>query len=165
MEIPLIVKIKLTAVIAAGALTFWFLGWPNIQPDNPSNPISVVLRSDTVTFIGIVAGLSALCTIIAYLLSGHHAKNIAPLAVPAGLTVWAVLTQGFDRLLLLNNTVDERVGLFRSLLFDAIFWFIPIILSYIIIQAVACRRKIEIIPEKSDGGDVSRVSTKKQVKK
>ena len=121
-ELSWLTKLRLTASLLTGIILIGILGWPLTKPADPFGAVS--LAGHTISFSDAVslAILAFFAGFIAYFLSWPQGREIAVLAVPAGLAVWAVRSGTMAGLMQLNSTLPQRQALFATLKWEPLFW-------------------------------------------
>jgi hypothetical protein len=127
MELSWLMKLRIAAAAAVGILLLGFLAWPLAAPAEPLGVVSVVQSvpygaSVSFTDAVVLVLLACLVGFIAYFLSWPYGVEIATLAVPSGLAVWALRSGSMAGLMLHNLTAAQRWSLFASLRWEPIFW-------------------------------------------
>jgi len=120
MELSWPMKLRITAAVATGILLLGFLAWPLVAPSEPLGVVTIAAVSLFDALALVV--LACLAGFIAYFLSWPYGAEIAVLAVPSGLAVWALRSGNIAGLMLQNPTVAQRQELFASLRWEPIFW-------------------------------------------
>ena len=122
MELSRLMKLRIAAAAAIGAIFIGILGWPLVKPDEPFGVVSLVAGNIsfgdamTLVILAFVAGL------IAYFICWPYGREIAVLAAPFGLAVWAVRTGNMAGLMQLNPTLPQRQAIFATLKWEPFFW-------------------------------------------
>jgi len=115
MELSWPMKLRIAAAATVGVLLIGVLAWPMAEPFGRvramgfSNAVILVV-------LAFVAGL------IGYFVSWPFGREIGILAVPSGLTIWAVRSGSMAGLIQLNPTVDQRMALVTTLKWEPFFW-------------------------------------------
>lgn len=127
MELSWPMKLRIAAAAAVGILLLGFLAWPLVAPAEPLGVVSIVRSmpyGTAITFTDavVLVVLACLAGFIAYFLSWPYGREIAVLAVPSGLAVWAIRSGNMAGLMLQNPTAAQRQALFASLRWEPIFW-------------------------------------------
>ena len=122
MELSWLIRFKIAVVVAVGVVLIGFFAWPLVAPSDSFGIVSVFEGS--MNFAGAVTlvVLAFLTGFIAYFLSWPYGADIGVLAVPAGLSVWAMRCGSMTALLQLNPTVAQRQELFVALRWESFFW-------------------------------------------
>ncbi len=138
MELSWLMKIRITAAAAVGVILIGILAWPLAKPPELSGIVSLASitlgRAITLVALAILAGF------LAYFFSWPYGLQIAILAVPAGLALWAVRTGDVAGFIQLNpNSLPYRQEVFDSLKWEPLFWllivaagFMGVLLAHII---------------------------------
>lgn len=122
MELSWPVKLKLAAAAAVGIVLIGILGWPLVKPDDPFAALSLSAGNITVSETVILAVLAFLAGFVAYFFAWPYGREIAILAVPAGLAVWALRAGSMTELMEQNPTPALRWHLFSTLRYEPLFW-------------------------------------------
>ena len=150
MPIPFWIKVRIFAVVALSVALFAVVGWHWMKPLEPGDALTVMFHQKWLVLLGVLVALSVISTVVAALVSGPYVRELAAAAVPAGLTAWAIMSGGIDRLLLRFPDLPERAGLFRRFVPDVLIWFAVVVLGYVVAQLAA-----RWLSAKADDGDVS----------
>ncbi len=120
MKLSWLMKLRIAAAVATGAVLIGILGWPLAVPPEP---LGAVLASN-ISLGGAIAlaGLAVLAGFVAYFLSWPYGREIGILAAPSGLAIWAVRSGSMANLMQLNPTLTQRQELFAALKGEPIFW-------------------------------------------
>ena len=131
------IKIKAAVVIAFSCGLFSIVGWPWVLPWEPEGALTVVLHDRPAIVMFTLVGFSLIVTIVGFLVGTPYGREIGLIAVPAGLCTWSFMTGRIDRLLLIHHELPDRLGLFRWLAADVLVWYVPIVVSYLLLFCVA----------------------------
>ena len=120
MELSLLMRLRIVAAAAVGGVLIGILAWPLVAS---SGPLEVVLASNIsiggkITLVVLVF----LTGLLAYFASWPHGREIGILAVPFGLTIWAVRSASMTSLLQLNPAAEQRQAIFTAFKWDSAFW-------------------------------------------
>ncbi len=122
MELSVLTKLRITAVIALGVVVIGILAWPMVWPGD-------VFRAVTIFGGGISFGEALILMILAlvvgfaaYFLSWPYGWEIGILAVPAGLCTWAVRSGDMAGLLRMNPLAKQRLIVYSTLRWEGFFW-------------------------------------------
>lgn len=157
-----LLRLRILGSMAVGAILIGFLLWPRIAPVDPFGPVTLFgglfSPSDVI--------LSALAALIAgaggCLIAYPFGNVIGLLAVPAGLTVWA-LRGGTMRLLLLSHsTVQQRLEIYHFLRLEPLFWIVLLLFGAagVWLASKVIQPKIDILtqdPQKSNSNWTSMI--------
>jgi hypothetical protein len=130
MELSWLMKIRIAAAAAVGVILIGILAWPLAKPPELSGIVSLASislgRAMTLVALAILAGF------LAYFFSWPYGLQIAILAVPAGLAIWAVRTGDIAGLIQLNpNSLQYRQEIFDSLKWEPLFWLLIVAAGFI----------------------------------
>ena len=148
MELPWLIKLKITAAAVVGVVLIGILAWPLIAP---ADPFGAVLAG-SISLVGVMtlAALALLVGFIGYFISWPYGRYIGVLAVPAGLAVWAVRGGSIANLIQQNPALEQRQELFELFKWEPIFWlaivtigFFGVLLAYKVRPAEIQHDKIE----------------------
>lgn len=120
MELSWLMRLRIAAAAAVGVLLLGFLAWPLAAPAEPLGVVSAAGISFTDSVV--LVALACLAGFVAYFLSWPYGRQIAVLAVPSGLAVWAIRSGNMAGLMLQNPTAAQRQALFAGLRWEPIFW-------------------------------------------
>jgi hypothetical protein len=120
VELSWLTKLRITWTLALGVFGLGFAAWPLVAPMDPLDIISAS-HVDLAAAL-VLLGLSAFIGFIAYFIAWPYGSQIGVLAVPAGLAVWALRSDGIFKLMQKNPTVTERLGVYAALRWDSLFW-------------------------------------------
>ena len=122
MELSWLMRLRIAASVATGAILIGILAWPLAAPPEPFGAVS--LTAGTISFSGTITFgvLAFLAGFIAYFLSWPYGREIGILAAPSGLAIWAVRCGSMTSLVRLNPTVAQRQALFATLKWEPLFW-------------------------------------------
>lgn len=115
-------KFRIGAAVAVGVLLIGVLGWPLVAPAEPFGVVSVFAGDTSFGEAMIIFILVFVTGLAAYFVSWPWGKEIGVLAVPAGLSVWAVRSGSMASLMLRNTAVQQRQELFAVLKWEPFFW-------------------------------------------
>ncbi|MBA7683825.1 hypothetical protein ES703_92210 [subsurface metagenome] len=122
MELSWLMRLRIAASVATGAILIGILAWPLAAPPEPFGAVS--LTTGTISFSGTItlAALAVLAGFIAYFLSWPYGREIGILAAPSGLAIWAVRCGSMTSLVRINPTIAQRQALFATLKWEPLFW-------------------------------------------
>ncbi len=120
MELSWPMRLRIAAAAAAGALLLGFLAWPLVAPADPLSVVSTAAISFPDMVVLVV--LACLAGFVSYFLAWPYGREIAVLAAPSGLAVWALRSGNMASLMLQNPTAAQRQALFASFRWEPIFW-------------------------------------------
>lgn len=122
MELPWVIKIRIAGVIAAGMLLIGIWAWPLVSPLEPFGPVSFLVGNITLGGTIALLLLAFFSGFVAYFLSWPYGRQIAVLAVPSGLAVWAVRTGSVGSFIQQHPSAAYRQSLFPALKWESILW-------------------------------------------
>lgn len=124
MELSLLMRLRIAAVVATGVVLIGILAWPLAAS---SEPLGAVCANDisiggkiTMVILAFIAGF------IAYFVSWPYGREIGILAAPSGLAIWAVRSGSMTTLMQLKPTAAQRQAILTTLRWDSIFWLVVV---------------------------------------
>ena len=129
-DIKLTTKLKVLAVLLIGIISIGILCWPLVAPEDPFGVVSLTAGSLNIKGIAILAIVAFVTGLISSFISRPKSIQIAPLAVPAGLAVWAIRSGNVTYLMRKDPTAAQRFLLFKELKWEPIFWLIIISIGF-----------------------------------
>lgn len=139
MHTPIPIKVRVGIVLALSLAIFALIGWPAVQPTHPFQPMTVLFHHAPALLLLKLLGLVAVTAVVALLVGGVHRRQIAPIAVPAGLCVWAIASPGLHRLLVENHDLPARTGMYYRFAAETCIWLVAVLLAMAIIRFLAAR--------------------------
>jgi len=145
VELSWAMKVRVAAVVAAGAVLIGILAWPLAAPPDP---FGSVLASN-VSFGGAIALLCLAFSVglVAYFISWPYGREIGILAAPVGLAIWAVRSSSMTELIQVGPGAAQRYALFAALKWEPIFWLVLIAAGFL---GVLVGQKIRSRPEPAE---------------
>ena len=120
MELSWLMKLRIGAVVATGAILIGMLAWPLASPAERVGVVRVGVMSLSGEVTLVV--LAFLAGFIAYFVSWPYGREIGVLAAPSGLAILAVRSGSMTALVQLHPTVSQRQALLETLKWEPIFW-------------------------------------------
>jgi len=128
MELTWTMKLRIVAVATVGIILVGIIAWPWETLPDPFGAVLVqVIGTNGAVTLLIMAFLAGL---IAYFIAWPYGREIGILAVPFGLTVWAVRAGSVAALVQLNPTVEQRQMLFETLRWEPFFWLLVVCVGF-----------------------------------
>jgi len=149
VELSWLMKLRIAAAVAAGAVLIGILAWPLAKPAEPFGVVSVPAFGGAITLVV----LAVLTGLIAYFVSWPHGRELGILAVPSGLAIWAVRCGDMAGVMQVNPTLAERQAIFAALKWEPIFWLAIVVAGFggvLIGQRISARPEPNKNPEKSN---------------
>ena len=129
MELSLVMRLRIAAAAATGVVLIGILAWPLATS---SGPLSAVRAGDISTGGAITLVVLAFLTgLLAYFVSWPHGREIGILAVPSGLTIWAVRSGSMTSLMQQYPSVEQRQAVFAAFKWDSAFWLVLVAAGFI----------------------------------
>jgi len=119
-----LVKIKIILVFLASLILFGAVGWSMVKPIDPTETLTLVLHQQPIRSVLATLLLGGAAVALAVVIGGRQAHFIGPAALPIGMSVWAVLTNRIDGILLNHRELVEGKNIFYYLLADMVLWFL-----------------------------------------
>ncbi|HEG43793.1 MAG TPA: hypothetical protein ENH94_07090 [Phycisphaerales bacterium] len=117
-----LLRLRIIGTMAVGIVFLGFLAWPMVKPTQPLGAITLfdgdinLFAAICCLFLAYLAGLVSF--FVCYPIGGY----VAPLAAPAGLSIWALITGDMSSLITLNSTLASRQRLYSTLKWEGFFW-------------------------------------------
>lgn len=129
MELSLVMRLRIAAAAATGVVLIGILAWPLATSPGP---LSAVRASDISIGGAITLVVLAFLTgLLAYFVSWPHGREIGILAVPSGLTIWAVRSGSMTSLMQQYPSVEQRQAVFAAFKWDSAFWLVLVAAGFI----------------------------------
>jgi hypothetical protein len=122
MELSWPMRLRIAAAAATGAVLIGILAWPLAKPDDPFGVVSLVAGTISLGDATTLASLAFLTGLAAYFICWPYGREIATLAAPSGLALWALRTGDMADLMQLNPTLPQRQAIFVTLKWEPFFW-------------------------------------------
>ena len=120
-------KFRIAAAATVGVVLIGILAWPLTQPSDIVS-LTAISAGGAITLVA----LAFLAGFIGYFFSWPYGLQIGILAVPAGLTIWAVRSPSIADFIRLNPaSLEYRQALFGSLKWEPIFWLLVVVAGFI----------------------------------
>lgn len=116
-------RLRVTAAIAAGVILIGVLAWPVVAPGTPFGTVSIVQVDITVADVGVILLAGFAAGAAGYFVCWPYGRQIAILAAPAGLAVWALKTGSMADLLRLMPTAPQRQAVYATIKWEGLLWF------------------------------------------
>lgn len=116
MELTWLMRIRIAAAMGAGMLLIGLAAWPLVAPAVPGGAITIQAGDISVLDVVIVAALAFAAGFLAYFAAWPYGSDIAVLAAPAGLALWAVRSGSMSDLLRMNMglSAEETIAMRRT---------------------------------------------------
>jgi hypothetical protein len=120
MELSWINKLRIAAVAALGMVVIGLLAWPLAAPQDPLLPVRAWIIGPSATLALLILAFAV--GFAGYFIAWPHGREIGILAVPLGLTVWAIRSGPMSALMQIYREAPARRTLEHSLSFEPIYW-------------------------------------------
>ncbi len=134
MQTPLLLKIRILLAVFLGIILFGHAAWGLIAADNPLAALTLVHYPRAWGVVGSAVIWGCLAAVITFLISGRYAGNLAPLAILAGVTLWAMKAHDMEQLLIKNPQLEVRTALFYSMIWESFIWFCLLFLPFVLFR-------------------------------
>jgi len=135
MELTWPLRFRIAAAIAVGILLIGLLLWPMVKTPTGYEPISLAAGNVSFSSIASLVALAFISGFISYFVCWPYGTQIAPLAVPAGLTVWAFRTGSLSEFYQQNPDIQELTTIYGTLKWEPFFWLFIIAVGFAGIRA------------------------------
>jgi len=126
MELSIINRLRIAAVLAIGIVIMGFLAWPLVVPDDPLTAVTLYGGQIDILSMVLCLALAVAIGAASYFVSYPYGYEMGPLAVPAGLATWACKGGDMTSLIRINNTIQGRTTLYAALRWEGLFWLLLI---------------------------------------
>jgi hypothetical protein len=130
MELSVLTRLRITAVLVLGIVVIGVLAWPMVRPSDSFGAVTALGGAISLSDAVILISLALLVGLLAYFLSWPYGRQIGILAVPAGLCIWAARSGEMAGLLLLNPLVQQRQSVYHTLRWEGLFWLAVIAVGF-----------------------------------
>ncbi len=129
MELSLVMRLRIAAAAAIGVVLIGILAWPLASSPGP---LDAVRASDISIGASITLVVLAFLTgLLGYFVSWPHGREIGILAVPSGLTIWAVRSGSMTSLMQLYPSTEQRQAIFTAFKWNSVFWLVLVAAGFI----------------------------------
>ncbi|UCG56150.1 MAG: hypothetical protein JSU70_14910 [Phycisphaerales bacterium] len=151
MELSWRVKLRIAVTAALGVVLIGILAWPLAAPSDPLGPA----RAGNLGSGGFMALLLLAFSLglAAYFLCWPHGREIAVLAVPSGLAVWAIRSGSVAAMVQQNPGYIQRQMLFRGMMWEPVAWLLVVAAGF---GGVLLGQKLSGNPERAGVEEESR---------
>jgi hypothetical protein len=144
MELSWFTKTKITLAALVGVLIIGFMGYPlAAAPD-----YQYIITLPTLPNSLILMGLAIICGFIAYFVSWPYGREVGLVAVPAGLSIWAIRSGSLFDYTQFNPALAQRIDIYSTLRWQSVFWLIIVLFGFLgVLIAQRIKRPKEIFPQ------------------
>ncbi len=128
MELSWTMKLRIVAAAAVGVVFVSIVAWPWDTPPDPFG--SLLVQSLGISGAVTLLVMAFLAGLVAYFAAWPYGSEIGVLAVPFGLTIWAVRAGNVATLVQFHPSLAQRQLLFAALRLEPIFWLIVIVAGF-----------------------------------
>ena len=150
MELSWTMKLRIAAAAVVGVVLVGIVAWPWEIPPEPFG--SILVRALTTSGIVTLFVMAFLAGLIGYFAAWPYGREIGILAVPFGLSVWAIRAGSTGALMQLNPALTQREAIFATLRWEPVFWLLVVLIGFGGVQLglkIQPSRKSENIQEKA----------------
>jgi hypothetical protein len=143
MELTWLMRFRIAAAMAIGIIIIGILAWPLVTPAVPRGAVTLYAGDISLIDAVVCALLAVLSGFLAYFAAWPYGAEIAPLAAPTGIAIWAVKSGTMASLLRINtaltvnDTIDKRQALYAVLKWESIFWLALVAAGYLGVRLAA----------------------------
>ena len=129
MELTWINKLRIAAITAMGVVVIGMMAWPLAVPHDPLMPVRAwsINPFGTITLLALAFWIG----FAGYFIAWPHGREIAILAVPFGLIVWAGRSGPMRMLYQATPEPVQREAVVHSLRFEPIYWLVIVAAGFI----------------------------------
>lgn len=132
MELNWPLRLRIVAVAAMGIILIGIFGWRFAGQAEPYQVVS--LKNISVWGVVVIGSLSVLTGFVGFFIAWPYGKEIGVIAVPFGLTVWAIRSGSIANYIQLHGTVEQRLAFFSYLRWEGFFWLAIVLLGFLGVQ-------------------------------
>lgn len=122
MELTWPIKLRIGLAAALGAAVIGVYYWPQVAPADPFGVVSLVSGTISTGEVMVLLAIAFGIGFVSYFLSWPYGRHIGILAVPAGLSVWAVRGGNMGNLMQMNASVESREQLLAIMKWEPLLW-------------------------------------------
>lgn len=128
MELSWTMKLRIAVAAAIGVVLVGLVAWPWETPPEPFG--SILVRALNINGIVTLFVMAFLAGLIGYFAAWPYGREIGILAVPFGLTVWAIRAGSTGAIMQLNSALSQREAIFAMLRWEPIFWLLVVLIGF-----------------------------------
>lgn len=129
MELNWPMRFRIAAVAAVGIVLLGILGWRFAGQAEPFEVVS--LKNISVAGVLIIAAMAVLTGFVSFFAAWPYGKDMGVIAVPLGLTVWAIRSGSVANHIQLHRSVEQRLAFFSYLRWEGFFWLAIVLLGFL----------------------------------
>lgn len=126
MELSIINRLRIAAVMALGISVLGFFTWPLVSPADPLAAVTLYGGDIDIVAMVLIIVIAFFIGAVSFFISYPLGYEIAPIAVPSGIAAIACRGGDMTSLIRLNNTLAGRQQLYASLRWEGLFWMLVI---------------------------------------
>lgn len=116
------VRLRILAGILTGVVLMGILAWPVVKPSDSTGVVTIPGFPKMLLVLSIAFGVG----LLSYFVTWPQGRQIGIIAVPFGLSVWAVKTANIADVFRTFETAQQRLSFYKSLLVEPVFWLVII---------------------------------------
>lgn len=117
-----LLRVRILAAMAAGALIIAAAGYPLVRPDDPLGAIALFTGEIAMVNAAVLIVLGFAAGIVGTLVSQPIGGALGPFAAPAGVATLAITSGGLRQLLLTHPALEQRNAMYAFLRWELLFW-------------------------------------------
>ena len=125
MELSWPMKLRIAAAAAIGVILIGLIAWPLVKPIDPFTLASIPPIAGIISLLA----WAFMAAFIAYFICWPYGKEIAPLAVPAGMAIWAVKSANIGSVMQTAPTAAQRLQILLTLKWQGFFWLAVVVVG------------------------------------
>jgi len=129
MELSWLMRLRITAAIAAGVLLIGLLAWPMAAPPDAYSIVSMAAISLKSKIV--LVALASVTGLLAYFLSWPYGREISVIAVPSGLAFWAVRSGSIADVIQTSPALEQRQAILAAFKWEPLFWLIVVAAGFL----------------------------------
>ncbi len=159
MELNWPLRLRIAAVAAAGIVLLGILGWRFAGQAEPYEVMS--LKNISLAGVAVIGAMAVLTGFAGFFIAWPYGKEIGVIAVPFGLTVWAIRSGSVANYIQLHGSVEQRLAFFSYLRWEGFFWLAIVLLGILGVQ-IGCSVSGKDGEDKKEVKKKSRKETKQE---
>jgi hypothetical protein len=121
MELSWLMRIRIIASLAIGAVLLGFLPWNLVRPD-AGGVFALLSGSISISDLLICTGLAFIAGFLSSAICTPYGAQIGIIAAPAGLAVWGLKSAPLSKFFQMAPAVQDRIQVYSKLKFEGFIW-------------------------------------------
>lgn len=117
-----LLRIRVLAALSCGALLVTALGWSMVRPTDPIGAVTLFNGEITTPAALLLVVLAIAASVAATVVCWPAGRFLGPIAAPAGIGIFALISGTLRQVLLTNSTLADRNELYAFLRWEMLFW-------------------------------------------